>query len=407
MFFRSFRIHQRTRTGCSEATGNFPTTAGSHIYPDLVEQLTETQALNLRQRALLLRDHSFTDPAGVVEWFGAMQAQDVASGHWSFGTRLPHLSDTDVDKATHDRQIIRTWPMRGTIHFVPPKDVTWMLELTGSLALKGVAKRWEQLGIDEHQIDTARRALIDALTDDELLTRSQCLEVLSSAGLETSGQRGYHYLWHGAQTGAIVIGPQIDKQQTFASAERWLPSQVKLNRNEALQTLARRFFRSHGPATRKDFAGWTSLLAADTKAALAALGSELTDVIVNDTLMHCPTALLEQLPATEPTKHPEPYLNILPGFDEYLLGYKTRTLMADSDVMAAVIPGGNGVFRSTVVIDGAVKATWKRTMNTRSIAIRVQPLGGWMPTTGEVQRLNSAFDGYGDFYSLPVKVLFE
>lgn len=369
-----------------------------------MEQLTTQEALGLRQQALLLREHDHTDPAGVVEWFGAMQAQDVASGHWSFGARLPGLTDADIDQATHDRQIIRTWPMRGTIHFVPPKDVAWMLGLTGSVMLKGVTKRWEYLGLDQAKVDAAQVALTKALAVDELLTRSQCLEVLAGAGLETAGQRGYHYLWHTAQIGAIVIGPQVSKEQTFASAQRWLPSQVTLDRDEALKTLAWRYFRSHGPATRKDFAGWTSLPAADVKAAITALDSKLTEVSVNNTPMYCPTALLDQLSAKGSNTQQTLNLNVLPGFDEYLLGYKDRTLMADSEVMAAVIPGGNGMFRSTVVIDGTVRATWKRTVKAKVIDVSVHTLGGWAPSRIEHSEMQKAFDSYGSYYSLPVRV---
>ena len=46
-------------------------------------------ALELRMRSLLLRGNAPGTVAGIVEWFGAMQAQDVNSGLWSFGVRLP------------------------------------------------------------------------------------------------------------------------------------------------------------------------------------------------------------------------------------------------------------------------------------------------------------------------------
>ena len=55
----------------------------------------------------------------------------------------------------------------------------------------------------------------------------------------------------------------------------------------------------------------------------------------------------------------------LPGFDEYLLGFKDRSLMVDAAGMEAVIPGKNGVFRSTIVRDGRVVGTWKRTLTRR------------------------------------------
>src|SRR3954462_3958975 len=70
-----------------------------------------------------------TDVAGVVEWFGAMQAQDMTSGLWSLGARLPAYTKKDVNDALERREALRTWPMRGTVHLVPPRDAHWMLRL--------------------------------------------------------------------------------------------------------------------------------------------------------------------------------------------------------------------------------------------------------------------------------------
>jgi DNA glycosylase AlkZ-like len=64
----------------------------------------------------------------------------------------------------------------------------------------------------------------------------------------------------------------------------------------------------------------------------------------------------------------------LPGFDEYMLGYKDRSMMASASDLAAIIPGGNGVFQSTLVRDGRVVATWKRVLGPRGVTVTVLPL---------------------------------
>ena len=93
------------------------------------------------------------DVAGVVTWMGALQAQDLASGLWSFGVRLPRFTLDEVTAALERREAVRTWPMRGTVHFVPPRDVHWMLDLMGSRALAGAAKRRAFLGLSEEVAD--------------------------------------------------------------------------------------------------------------------------------------------------------------------------------------------------------------------------------------------------------------
>ena len=67
--------------------------------------------------SLLLDDRPTDDRtvAGVVEWFGAMQGQDFASVTWSLGLRTGSTRD-EVGAAFESGQILRTWPMRGTLH---------------------------------------------------------------------------------------------------------------------------------------------------------------------------------------------------------------------------------------------------------------------------------------------------
>src|SRR6185503_14545494 len=71
----------------------------------------------------------FKEPSQVVSWLGALQAQDYAGTKWSIGLRLPDATDADIEQAIAAKTIIRTWPMRGTLHFVAPEDVRWMLAL--------------------------------------------------------------------------------------------------------------------------------------------------------------------------------------------------------------------------------------------------------------------------------------
>src|SRR5689334_16482217 len=92
--------------------------------------------MNKRQIALtrLLSQHiagtKFTTPKELVNWMGAMQAQDYAMAKWAIGARLQNASDAMVEEALSRGEIIRTHLMRPTWHFVASEDLHWMLELT-------------------------------------------------------------------------------------------------------------------------------------------------------------------------------------------------------------------------------------------------------------------------------------
>ncbi|SCG65331.1 winged helix DNA-binding domain-containing protein [Micromonospora inositola] len=362
-------------------------------------RLTGAEALALRMTSLLLRPHPSAKPAdvaGVVEWFGAMQAQDAASGMWSLGVRLQGWSLTDVRAALERREALRTWPMRGTVHLVPPRDARWMLAVTGVRALAGAAARRATLGLTEAEADRAADVLGAALVGGGRLTRAQCLATLTAAGIDTSGQRGYHLLWYASQRGVTCIAPHVGTEQTFALLDEWAPDPHRPERDEALGILALRYFRGHGPTTRQDFAGWTGLTAADARRGIAVAGDALATVRVDDAEAIVDAALLDA------PRAPVDDLHVLPGFDEYLLGFKDRALMLDRAHLPAVVPGGNGVFQATVVRGGRVVGTWKRTIGKTRVTVTVQPL---TPLAGATRaRVEEALNGYARFLDLPLRL---
>jgi hypothetical protein len=364
-----------------------------------------TTALRLRMTSLLLRSSPGPSPgpsprpltvAGTVEWFGAMQAQDVHSGLWSFGVRLPGFTFEDVNAALERREAIRTWPMRGTVHFVPPADARWMLDLTGVRALAGAGKRRQTLGIDEKTADRAVEILAGALAGGGRLTRAECLAAIAEGGVEVTGQRGYHFLWYASQRGVTAIAPHVGKEQTFVLLDEWVPAPNRPSREEALGLLATRYFRSHGPTTVKDFAGWTGLTRTDCRAGVAAAGDALTEVDVEGVEMIADPAVLDAPPFAGPE-----WL-ALPGFDEYLLGFKDRSMMVDPGHLAAIIPGGNGMFRSTIVRSGRAVAVWTRTIGRRTVTVTVEPL---VPlTAADRDEATAALRPYAAYLGLPLTV---
>lgn len=362
--------------------------------------LTGTEALSLRMASLLLRPRPApapgpTDVAGVVEWFGAMQAQDQASALWSLGVRLPGHTLADVQDALERREAIRTWPMRGTVHLVPPRDAHWMLDLTGVRALAGAAARRAVIGLTEADADRAVEVLGAALAGGGRLTRSECLAKLAGAGIDNAGQRGYHLLWYASQRGVTCVAPNVGKEQTFVLLDEWVPDPHRPDRDEALATIALRYFRSHGPTTRQDFAGWTGLTAADARRGIAAAGAALTTIRLDDVETVVDPGLLDA-PRT-----PVDDLLTLPGFDEYLLGFKDRSLMLDPEHKKAIIPGSNGVFQSTIVRAGRVIGTWKRTIAKSQVNVAVHPLVSL--TGAERSRVEAAFGAYGRFMGQPLR----
>jgi hypothetical protein len=63
----------------------------------------------------------------------------------------------------------------------------------------------------------------------------------------------------------------------------------------------------------------------------------------------------------------------LPGFDEFLLGYTDRSLVLPPEHADRIVPGGNGVFRKTIVAGGQIVGTWEVSRSGRAAVVVPEP----------------------------------
>jgi len=295
-----------------------------------------------------------------------MQAQDWPGAKWSVGLRSPGSTEATVEAACDAGEIVRSWPMRGTLHFVPAEDLGWLLELGTPRAVRSAASRRAALGITDADVQRARETAVASLTGGRRLSRGALVAAIAAGGVSTAGQRGYHLLWYLSQTGTLVLGPTDGGQQSFVLLDEWVPAPRCLERDEALGEIAFRYFRSHGPATIGDLTRWSGLPVADVRRGLSVAGDRLATVEIDGVAYHVAPETLAATPAGAD-------VHLLPGFDEYLLGYRDRSAALAPEHADAIVPGANGMFRPTIVVDGKVVGTWRRTVRARGVVIEPAP----------------------------------
>jgi Winged helix DNA-binding domain len=285
-----------------------------------------------------------------------VQAQDPPGALTSVALRTAQRSRAEVEAALDAGEVVRSWPMRGTLHLVAAEDLPWLLELLAPRALAASAGRRAGLGLTPADHAAAREAVVAALTGGRRCRRRDLLAVLEAAGLDVSGQRGPHLLGHLCQTGVLCLGPREGTEQAFVLLDEWVPAPRRLDRDAALSELARRFVAGHGPVTATDLARWAGLPLTHARAALAAVRSELAAVEVDGREY----LLAPETPGLLAEHRAEAAgVLLLPGFDEFVLGYADRSCAVPPEFADRVVPGGNGMFRPTVVHRGRVLGTWR------------------------------------------------
>jgi hypothetical protein len=340
---------------------------------------------------------SFKRADQAVQWMGAVQAQEYAHARWAVGSRFAPgaaVTDAAIEQALAQRKVVRSWVLRGTLHLVAADDLRWLLALAAPALLTRTAAAYREANLDEAAFRKILPAIRQCLEGGRQLTRVELFTALAQRRINTEGERGGRILYRAAQLGLICLGDPRGKQASYTLLDEWLPPAPEPPREDALQTLAQRYFTSHGPATLADFVWWSGLATGEARAALEMTMPSLSHALFEGSDVWWS----KRIPApAQPAG--KPALQLLAGFDEYVLGYTDRkAVIATAHAGKLMTP--NGLFRPALLVDGRVAGTWQAEVKKNALTISTVPFAP-LPR-GCADALHLAAQRYAAFIGLPL-----
>ena len=327
-----------------------------------------------RWHALRL-DGAAATVAEVAAHLGGLQAQAAPPARMAVRPRTAGLTAAAVDQACTDRDVTRTWAMRGTLHMIATADLRWMTDLFGPVLVRKDRRRRLQLGLTDGLCERALTALAAILAGSPPLTRAELIERLAAEGvaIDPRTQQPPHLLGYAAGRGLICRGPdRPGEEPAYVRLDEWAPDAPALDRDQARAELARRYLGGYGPASRADFTAWSGLPAADTTPAWELIAGETVPVARagaepagTEPAGTGPAAL-----AGAPLDAPAPRPRLLGHFDPLLMGYRDRDLVLDPAHTRRIQAGG-GFVQPTVLAAGRVAGTWR--LDRRAGRLVVEP----------------------------------
>ena len=336
---------------------------------------------------------TLASPEAVVDWFGAVQAQDVTGATWGVVLRTAGATAEDVGKALDAGTILRTHVLRPTWHLVRPADLRWMQALTAPRVRMQLAPYDRRLEIDAALLAQSHALIADAVSGDRHRTRAELADVLALGGIEARGQRLAHVLMHAEVDALLCSGALRGRHPTYALVDERTPAVPEISRDEALVRLAHRYFQSHGPATPHDFAWWSGLTVRDARRAVDALGLDAVG------FEHGGIAMWRLADAPD-VALPVPCMHLLPNYDEHVVAYRDHGPSLDPGAPHALAGWGNGSTSHQLARDGLVVGRWKRTLHRDRVEVRASsdvPL-----SDAEQSALHAEAERYSRFVGLPV-----
>ena len=294
----------------------------------------------------------FTAPHDVVAWMGAMQAQEYRMMRWAVGMRTRKPSARAFERDYNEGRIVRGHLFRTTWQLVAGGDWRWMLDLCRTNALRGMAGWMKSNGISipRAEQDAIQQLFCDYLGSHRIARKADFAAALSDRGIAMEDHRLSYHIRLAEYSGLLCSGDLFPMKHSYALVSDKLPAQSPLPREEALALLARKYFRSHGPATLEDFVWWCGLNINDCRMGMSAIQGELIG---------------ERWKGQTFYRHRDSRtrgfrrgtLTLLPSYDEYLIGYKSRHLALHPDHSHRA-HNNRGIFWPVILLDGEVIGNW-------------------------------------------------
>ena len=352
--------------------------------------MTREEAIGLRLHNQLLFGSQCEKPEEIVEWMGMMQAQDYNYFRWAIGMRMREPKIEAVKESFSSGKILRLHLLRCTVQAVSAQDYPWMMQLCRERNLNTI-KSWSsynQTNFSEQYYQEGTEALKGILAHNLSLTKKGIGVEMGKLGLPSDTAHLNQILLRGEMEGLVCSGEMKGKDATWALVSERLKALETENdamqkETEALALLARKYFRSHFPASFEDFCWWTGLPISQNRKAIEQIASELEEVLVEDSLSNgnkqtmfvykdltskrqeCVKAALknEILEQQSPSGAAGgKSIILLPPYDEYLIGYKSRWISLDKKHEAKA-HNRFGIFKPVILYEGKVVGNWRTSLD--------------------------------------------
>ncbi len=292
----------------------------------------------------------------------AVHAQLMSSVELALWARVAGLDRRAVQRALwEERTLAKTWCMRGTLHVMRADDLPLYQAARGVGRYRSAA--WlRYFDLAPSDIDRIADAVGTAL-DGRMLTRKELADEVARLSGRELRQRllsGWGALLKpAAYLGRLCFGPPQGQEVTFVRPDQWLGRWTAWTEEGARQEVLRRYLRTYGPATRDDFEWWLGIPPREAKPPWAAVEPELAAVEVDGR----PAWVLAG--TRLPTGGPRLGVRLLPGFDGYVLGHRTRSHLVDEAFRGRVYRP-QGWVSPTVLVNGRIEGVWSHRRWRRS-----------------------------------------
>lgn len=283
-------------------------------------------------------------------------------------------------KIFDDRELLRTWGQRGTLHLYDAND--WPAFVRASV-------NWATSG---RRGGMPSEALLEEMSEvfaasDAPMTRSDLVPLVPddyvdelrdhpSAGKTPERFAATRVIWSLSKQGVIAHANTEGREQAYAHRELWWPDVEweEMTEAQANQQVIKRYLGIFGPSSIQDVAHYIGSRVSDARSWVKG---------IEDDLIQCKDGEYEKLLAlqedrdelqVEPGEWPA---RLLPAYDTMLMTHKNKRWILPDEDEEKLVWKKAAVVRATAIDRGQIVATWSHKKRSKEVDITLEPMSGW------------------------------
>ena len=293
-----------------------------------------------------------------VRAVGGLHATGAATPYLSLFARVKGFRREDLDRELFvKRSLCKVRYVRTTVYVLPKDMIAVAFAATRMMAEPASEAYAKFLGITEQQYRETSERILELLKGKNGMSVKRIREALGSS-LNVSPIVNLM-----CDQGLLIRGaPEKgwrSNLHTYHVFSECFPD-VKLDEmseEEARKAVVRWYLGSFGPVTLNDVAWWTGFPKSQVRRILSDLEGEVVYVDVSGLGKALLMLSRDEAELRLVRRNGKSVVNLLPGLDPYLMGYKDRERYVDADRYSCVFDrGGNAT--STILADGKAVGVW-------------------------------------------------
>lgn len=308
-----------------------------------------------------------------IEAVHGIQAQIQAHAYFAVAQRVQKCTSSEIDRALWtDKSLIKTWAMRGTVHWLPRSEEPIFSAGLIRLRADTHVDWWAKKGVSQADLLTLCTQIVDII-GTEPKTRNEVADLAESQVAE-QWHEWLRSSWGGlyasaSMRGLLVFGPPRGNNVLFANRANWLGHIPEVDPDAAALEMIRRYIRSYGPVTFLDLAHWLGITQNRVRPYWDRLEDEREPITTNGVTRWVLADDVEAVREMEGARLP---VRLLPAFDPLLLSHRDKTDILPAEHYKRIYGAAAWVYPA-VLVNGYIYGTWTYERKAKHIVITIHP----------------------------------